>query len=152
MVQPEAISMETAMFHPAAVLSFAAALVLPALAQNPAIKKVPTRYTSPASGSEMYLAYCASCHGPKGLGDGPVAQHLKTAVPDLTMLTAQNKGVFPKDHVVKVIRGEVGTQTHGLKDMPVWGPYFRSMDNSQEPVVRIRVSNLANHIEGLQAK
>ncbi|NWJ40865.1 MAG: cytochrome c [Geothrix sp.] len=129
-----------------------AAFALPVLAQSPAIKKVPARYTSPASGSEMYLAYCASCHGPKGLGDGPVAQHLKTAVPDLTMLAAQNKGVFPKDHVAKVIRGEVGTQTHGLKDMPVWGPFFLSLNNSQEPVVRIRVANLTGHIESLQAK
>lgn len=131
-----------------------AALALPALAQAPApaLKKVPARYTSPASGSEMYLAYCASCHGPKGLGDGPVAQHLKTAVPDLTMLAAQNKGAFPKEHVSKVIRGEVGTQTHGLKDMPVWGPFFLSLNNSQEPVVRIRVANLTTHIESLQAK
>ncbi len=136
----------------AALLLLATALTLPVLAQNPAIKKVPARYTSPASGSEMYLAYCASCHGPKGLGDGPVAQHLKTAVPDLTMLAAQNKGAFPKDHVSKVIRGEVGTQTHGLKDMPVWGPFFLSLNNSQEPVVRIRVANLTGHIESLQAK
>ncbi len=129
-----------------------AALALPVLGQNPALKKVPARYTSPASGSEMYLAYCASCHGPKGLGDGPVAQHLKTAVPDLTLMAAQNKGVFPRDHVAKVIRGEAGTQTHGLKDMPVWGPFFLSLNNSQEPVVRIRVANLTGHIESLQAK
>ena len=135
-----------------AVALLLAAFALPVLAQSPAIKKVPARYTSPASGSEMYLAYCASCHGPKGLGDGPVAQHLKTAVPDLTMLAAQNKGAFPKDHVAKVIRGEVGTQTHGLKDMPVWGPFFLSLNNSQEPVVRIRVANLTGHIESLQAK
>lgn len=135
-----------------AIALLLAVFALPVLAQSPALKKVPARYTSPASGSEMYLAYCASCHGPKGLGDGPVAQHLKTAVPDLTMLTAQNKGAFPKDHVAKVIRGEVGTQTHGLKDMPVWGPFFLSLNNSQEPVVRIRVANLTSHIESLQAK
>jgi len=142
------------MFHRTAAFLSAAALALPALAQAPApaIKKVPGRYTSPASGPEMYRAYCASCHGPKGLGDGPVAQHLKTAVPDLTMLSAQNKGVFPKEHVAQVIQGQVGVKTHGLQDMPVWGPYFRSLDNSQEPVVRIRVANLAGHIESLQAK
>ncbi len=136
----------------AALLLLATALALPVLAQEPAIKKVPARYTSPASGPEMYLAYCASCHGPKGLGDGPVAPHLKMAVPDLTKLSAHNKGAFPKDHVAKVIRGEISTQTHGLKDMPVWGPFFLSLNNSQEPVVRIRVANLTAHIESLQAK
>ena len=134
------------------VLVFATALALPGLAQAPAIKKVPTPYTSPASGPGMYLAYCASCHGPKGLGDGPVAQHLKIAVPDLTFLAKENKGVFPKARVSQVIQGQVGVKTHGLQDMPVWGPYFLSLNNSQEPVVRIRVSNLANHIESLQAK
>lgn len=133
-------------------LLIAAALALPALAQSPEIKKVPARYTSPASGAEMFQSYCASCHGAKGLGDGPVASQLKTGVPDLTTLAKQNKGVFPKEQVSKVIRGEVGAKAHGLRDMPVWGPFFLTLDNSQAPVVRIRVSNLANYIESLQAK
>jgi len=136
----------------AASLLFATALTLPILAQDPAIKKAPARYTSPASGSEMYLAYCASCHGASGRGNGPVAIHLKNAVPDLTTLAQRNKGAFPKDHVSQVIRGEVSAETHGLQDMPVWGPVFRSLNSSQEPVVRIRVANLARHIESLQAK
>jgi len=136
----------------AAVFALATALAWPVLAQTPAIKRVPARYVSPSSGSEMYLAYCASCHGPKGLGDGPVAPHLKTAVPDLTTLSRQNQGNFPTRRVSQVIRGEVGVKTHGLQDMPVWGPFFLSLNNSQEPAVRIRVSNLARHIEGLQAK
>lgn len=130
----------------------AATLALPALAQSPAITKVPARYTSPASGSEMYLAYCASCHGIKGVGEGPVAMHLKAPVPDLTTLSKQNKGVFPRVQVSKVIQGEVSHKTHGLQAMPVWGPVFLSLDRSQEPVVRIRVSNLADYIESLQAK
>ena len=140
------------MSNHAAVLILATALTLPALAQAPDIKKVPARYTSPASGTEMYRAYCASCHGSKGLGDGPVAEHLKIPVPDLTTLAKQNKGAFPTLRVSQVIRGEVGVKTHGLQDMPVWGPVFLSLNNSQEPVVRIRVANLAKHIENLQAK
>ncbi len=138
--------------HRTALLILATVLTVPVLAQDPAIKKVSARYTSPASGSEMYLAYCASCHGSKGLGDGPVAQHLKVAVPDLTTLARQNQGVYPASRVAQVIRGEVGVKTHGLRDMPVWGPFFLSLNNSQEPVVRIRVSNLTKHIESLQAK
>ncbi|HEY3399866.1 MAG TPA: cytochrome c [Geothrix sp.] len=135
-----------------ASLFFATALALPILAQDPAIKMVPARYTSPASGPEMYLAYCASCHGSSGQGNGPVAVHLKNPVPDLTTLAQRNKGAFPKDHVSQVIRGGVGAKTHGLRDMPVWGPVFRSLNSSQEPVVRIRVANLARHIEGMQVK
>ncbi|WP_243287206.1 c-type cytochrome [Geothrix terrae] len=129
-----------------------ATLALPALAQEPAIQSVPARYTSPASGPEMYRAYCASCHGSKGLGDGPAAVHLKHPVPDLTTLNQRNQGTFPKDHVSQVICGEESAGTHGLQNMPVWGPVFRSLNNSQEPVVRMRVANLARHIESLQAK
>ena len=137
--------------HPVAVI-LAAALTLPVLAQSPELKKVPARYTSPASGSEMYLAYCASCHGTKGLGDGPVAAHLKNPLPDLTTLAKQNKGIFPAQRVAQVIQGEVGVKTHGLQTMPVWGPVFLSLNNREAPAVRIRVSNLAKHLEGLQAK
>lgn len=140
------------MSRSAAAFLLAGVLALPAAAQSPEIKKVPARYTSPASGAEMYASYCASCHGPKGQGDGPVAAHLKTPVPDLTLLAKQNKGIFPKERVGQVIRGEAGVQTHGLREMPVWGPFFLTMNNSQEPVVRIRVANLTRHIESLQAK
>ena len=140
------------MSHLAAALLVASALALPATAQDPAIKKVPARYTSPASGSEMYQSYCASCHGVKGLGDGPVAPYLKVAIPNLTTLAKQNQGTFPTLRVSQVIRGEVSVKTHGIPEMAVWGPVFLSLNNSQEPVVRMRVSNLAKHLETLQAK
>ena len=135
-----------------ALLILASALALPVAAQNPDIKKVPAPYTSPASGSEMYLAYCASCHGAKGLGDGPVAEHLKIPVPDLTTLSKKNKGAFPSVHVYQIIRGEVGARTHGLQDMPVWGPVFLNLNNRQEAAVHMRVSNLSKYIESLQFK
>ena len=135
-----------------ALLILATAMALPAAAQNPDIKKVPARYTSPASGSEMYKAYCASCHGMKGLSDGPVAEHLKVPVPDLTTLSKRNKGVYPAAHVTQVIRGEVGLRSHGIQDMPVWGPVFLNLNNRQEAAVHMRVSNLTKYIESLQAK
>jgi Cytochrome C oxidase, cbb3-type, subunit III len=135
----------------AALLLFPA-LALVALAQDPVITKIPARQTSPVSGSEMYQAYCASCHGPKGLGDGPVAPYLKSALPDLTTLAKQNQGTFPAQRVAQVIRGEVSVKTHGVPEMTVWGPIFLSLDHSQEPMVRLRVSHLTKHIEGLQAK
>ena len=31
-----------------------------------------------AAGKELYIKHCKSCHGPKGLGDGPKAASMKT--------------------------------------------------------------------------
>jgi mono/diheme cytochrome c family protein len=135
-----------------ALILLATALALPAAGQDPASNKVAAHYTSPASGSETYMAYCASCHGTKGLGNGAVSENLKIVVPDLTILSQQNKGVFPAAHVTQVIRGQVGVKTHGLQDMPVWGPVFLNLNNRQEAAVHIRVSNLTKYIESLQVK
>jgi len=49
----------------------------------PQIKKTPVKETSAASGKEMYVQYCASCHGKEGKGDGPAAAALKTPLPTL---------------------------------------------------------------------
>ena len=51
------------------------------------IKHVPVKVTSAASGKEMYVSYCAVCHGTDGKGNGPAASALKTPPTDLTMLS-----------------------------------------------------------------
>lgn len=129
-----------------------AAVSLPALAQQPAVKNVPAAYTLPTSGEKVYQAYCASCHGLKGLGDGPVAPSLKAPVPDLTILTRQNQGEFPGVRISESIRGASTSRAHGTADMPVWGPVFRSIDSRSEGATNIRVHNLVKYIETLQAK
>jgi mono/diheme cytochrome c family protein len=144
--------MENAMTPRSVLLVFASALALSLLAQAPAPKMTPAAAASAASGAEMYQAYCASCHGPKGVGGGPVAQYLKTPVPDLTTLTRQNKGAFPTQRVAQVIRGEVDVKTHGIREMAVWGPFFLSQKNTQEAVVHARVANLSTYLEGIQVK
>jgi mono/diheme cytochrome c family protein len=116
------------------------------------IKKSPARYTSPASGTEMYKAYCASCHGLTGKGDGPAAPALKATVPDLTTIKARNGGTFPSAHVVQIVRGDANSPSHGSKEMPVWGPIFLSVSQYQPARVQQRAQNLTSYIESLQAK
>ena len=48
------------------------------------------------TGEDSFMFYCASCHGPSGKGDGPVARSLKTRPADLTVLTKRNGGTFPR--------------------------------------------------------
>jgi mono/diheme cytochrome c family protein len=126
--------------------------VIAATAQQPVVKKVPAPQTSPASGKEMYVNYCASCHGSTGKGDGPAAVALKASPTDLTTLSRRNQGKFPSAHVAQAIKGDAALPAHGSKDMPVWGPVFNSMSKGDQAMVQLRISNLTKYIEAMQAK
>jgi len=76
-------------------------------------------------GREMYLKYCASCHGNEGKGDGPVSRDFKLKVPNLTLLRSKNKGTYPLDRVMSSIDGSRAVRGHGTRNMPVWGEVFR---------------------------
>ena len=76
-------------------------------------------------GKEMYLKYCASCHGNQGKGDGPVSRDLKVKVSDLTLWRSKNQGAYPIDRVMSSIDGSRLVRAHGTRTMPVWGEVFR---------------------------
>ncbi len=115
------------------------------------INKVPVTPTSAGSGKEMFDAYCASCHGVDAKGGGPAAAALKQQPTDLTLFAQKNGGKFPTREVMTSIR-DVTQNVHGSKDMPVWGPIFSSIGNSNPGIVALRVNNLTKYIESLQVK
>jgi mono/diheme cytochrome c family protein len=39
---------------------------------------IPAQKTTPVSGKQMYVSYCAPCHGVNGKGNGSVAATLRT--------------------------------------------------------------------------
>jgi mono/diheme cytochrome c family protein len=121
-------------------------------AAKPEVKKVPAAYTDPSSGKRMYMAYCASCHGPDGQGNGPAASALKVPPTNLTLLEVKNGGVFPDAHIMQVIKGDSMTAAHGNKDMPVWGPVFLQMSGHDTAQVQQRIRNLARYVESIQQK
>lgn len=114
------------------------------------IKQVPASYTNPSSGKEMYVAYCASCHGEAGRGDGPAATALKTQPTNLTLLAAKNHGSFPSLHVVEIIRGDKRETAHGSKQMPIWGPVFLHMGHQNQGQEELRIHNLTMYLESIQ--
>lgn len=122
------------------------------LAQTTHVKKAPVTATSPASGKDMFVHYCASCHGKDGKGGGPAAPALKPPPSDLTALTAKNKGKFPDLRVSRVIEGSDDLVAHGSRDMPIWGEVFREMDGNGAPTAKIRVANLTAYIQSIQGK
>jgi len=114
------------------------------------IKQEPAPYTSPTKGSEMYAVYCASCHGVAGKGDGPAAFSLKKSPGDLTKLSAQHKGKFPEAEVSNAIRGDANSpQSHGSRDMPVWGRVFQSVGHDDMDS-DLRLKNLVAYLKTLQ--
>lgn len=139
-----------------AVLSFFVAAQAPKTdastdSGKPAIRHVPAPQVSPIDGQANYKAYCAACHGVAGKGDGPAASALKVPPTDLTRLAANAGGTFPSMHVQQSIQN-ADTPAHGSKDMPVWGPVFRSLSGGHQSQVELRVSNLTKYIASLQAK
>ena len=118
----------------------------------PTVKQGPITRTSPASGEQMFNAYCAVCHGKDGKGDGPAAAALKTQPPNLTTLAQGHGGKYPAAYVQSVIRFGAGSVTaHGTKEMPMWGPALASLSEDNN-LVSMRINNLSHYIETLQAK
>src|SRR5579863_7908195 len=69
--------------------------------------------TQATNGKQMYLNYCAPCHGVDGKGRGPVASALKTPPVDLTLLAKMNHGKFPDTHIVATLEVGADTPSHG---------------------------------------
>lgn len=78
----------------------------------------------PVYGRDLYLRYCASCHGSSGKGDGPVASVLQTPPSDLTRLRERYGGQHPLRGTMAAIDGGRPVRAHGDSAMPVWGEVF----------------------------
>jgi len=106
--------------------------------------------TTATSGKQMYVNYCASCHGVNGKGDGPAAAALKMPPTDLTALRRNNHGEFPETHIVTVLEYGSEIPSHGSAEMPVWGPILGKMEKANPQVKQLRISNLIQYLKTLQ--
>ena len=115
------------------------------------IEKVPIKSVSPAQGKEMFMEYCAVCHGSEGRGNGPAAAALTKAPADLTQLAVHNSGKFPDVRVSRFIEGQDTVLAHGTRDMPVWGALFRGA-TADTATTTMRVANLTDYVKSIQAR
>ncbi len=80
---------------------------------------VASNAASIATGKDIYMQQCKSCHGPKGKGDGPKASQLDTECGDFTSAAFQKQtdgSLFYKT-------------TEGRKDMPSYKKKITNPDD-----------------------
>ena len=109
----------------------------------------------PPTGTEDFAAFCSSCHGAGGKGDGPMAGTLEHRPANLTRLARRNGGEFPKLRVMAKIWGYTGGKG-GAAVMPNFGPLLDSAlvpydagDGIESPTP-LRLVQLAEYVESLQ--
>ena len=111
------------------------------------------------SGKLDFREYCQQCHGPTGVGDGPVAAALKKKPANLTLLSKNNGGVFPEDEVRNFINGTKTAEGHGTREMPIWGYAFMFRQASHtgtggpplsEAQVNKKIQRLVDYVKTLQ--
>jgi len=128
-------------------LALAAGAAVTALvqAESPAARPAATE-----TGKELYMGYCAVCHGVEGYGNGPLAEAMILAPSNLTTVSARHNGTFPRDKVADVVRTGGAVLGHGSTAMPAWGLYFAV--KRQPEVARARINALVDYIESIQEK
>lgn len=105
------------------------------------------------SGRDLYMRFCASCHGVTGAGDGPVGQGMAVMVPDLTTLSRRYGGQIDTTRLREIIDGRAVVVAHGERTMPVWGYEFwveEGADMEAEAAVRTIVDRLIAYLRTMQ--
>jgi mono/diheme cytochrome c family protein len=102
-------------------------------------------------GPDLFRAYCASCHGADGKGNGPVAPALNSKPADLTTIAERNGGIFPVQRMRTIIAGDEIILAHGSREMPIWGPIFHQVEWDQD-LGEVRLQGLIKYLQSIQQK
>ena len=132
------------------VFLFASGAIAPRAQTNTPAAESQQQLIYSLKGSDLFHAYCATCHGSEGRGNGPVAPALKGQVPDLTRLASNNGGIFDAARIRKVIAGDELVLAHGSREMPIWGPIFHQVEEDRD-FGAVRLENLVKYLESIQS-
>lgn len=129
------------------VLSMGAILISASFLTSQTVLAGQNKGKGAAEGRKIFMQNCATCHGANAKGDGPTARLLKKAPADLTKIEKVD-GKFPRIRIQRVIAGEDMLESHGSRDMPVWGTVLRQKHGPA--FAQLEIYNLTNYIESIQ--
>jgi copper transport protein len=100
---------------------------LPASGGNP----IPRTPNSVAIGHAVYQQHCASCHGPDGRGDGPMAEMLSAPPPDLHAANVDSRSDVQLFAVIRdgIPQSEMPPFREHMSEQDIWNivNYVRSL-------------------------
>jgi mono/diheme cytochrome c family protein len=115
-------------------------------------------FAADLSGSLEYQENCARCHGADTTGDG-VEMHKPGYYPaDLTHISRNHGGQFPRQQIYDIIDGGKRLPGHYNfnSPMPLWGLSFqlsgKEYSKESEAAVKRRIDALLDYLESIQRK
>jgi len=115
-------------------------------------------FAADLSGSLEYQENCARCHGADTTGNG-VEMHKPGYYPaDLTHISRNHGGQFPRQQIYDIIDGGKRLPGHYNfnSPMPLWGLSFqlsgKEYSKESEAAVKRRIDALLDYLESIQRK
>jgi hypothetical protein len=81
-----------------------------------------------------------------------MAGALRQAPADLTEISKRNGGMFPAARVRRIIEGRE-IESHGDRDMPVWGDAFKTTrEGRSQEGADARIASIVRYLESIQRR
>jgi mono/diheme cytochrome c family protein len=129
---------------------FAVALLFPFSGRN--------LFAADISGALEYQANCARCHGADTTGNGKEIRKPGYRPKDLTHISKNHAGKFPRQEIYDIIDGGKRLPGHYNfnSPMPLWGLSFqlkgKEYSKESEAAVKRRIDALLDYLETIQKK
>lgn len=123
---------------------------------------IVSAHAGSATAHQDFMTLCADCHNSDARGNGPLAKNLTKTPPDLTRIKQRAHGTFDEKAVYDWILGLKMTESHGSREMPIWGDWLMdeaiegdtslATAKAAEKEIERRVMGIVKYLESLQAE